>query len=69
VEDRERAQQRAEEPGIQSSTLEPGDRDFRKARKYARRRFFSGMHAALRHALHEIWQDFLVFITEEEDLE
>jgi hypothetical protein len=48
-----------------------GDRDFRKARKYAGRRdmFFYEMHAALRYVLHETRRDFLVFITAEEDLE
>jgi hypothetical protein len=58
--------------GFQLHTiLEPGDKDFREARKYAGRRdmFFSGMHAALRYALHETWRDFLVFITVDEDLE
>jgi hypothetical protein len=50
---------------------EPGDRDFREARKYAGRRdmFFYEMQAALRYVLHETWRDFMVFITADEDLE
>jgi hypothetical protein len=43
----------------------------REARKNAGRRdmFFYEMQAALHYVLHETWQDFLVFITAEEDLE
>jgi hypothetical protein len=61
----------ADVPSPWYTYAEPGDRDFREARKYAGRRdiFFSGIHAALRYVLHETWRDFLVFLTTGEDLE
>jgi 5-methylthioribose kinase len=51
--------------------LELEDRDFREAWKYTGRRdmFFYEMQAALCYVLHETWQDFLVSIGAEDDLE
>jgi hypothetical protein len=45
--------------------------NFEHGKKHAGRKdmFFSGMQAALRYVLHEIWRDFPVFMNAEGDLE